>query len=60
MSGELEDVSKRSQAYYYDILNKKEVRKDFEILSHLYSLDLISYPGIEVEKLLNMKKKINL
>ena len=57
MSGELEDVSKRSQAYYYDILNKKEVRKDFEILSHLYSLDLISYPGIEVEKIIKYEEE---
>lgn len=44
-------VSTRSWAYYYNILEKNtDIKNNFRLLDHLRRLDIVSHPGIELEK----------
>lgn len=44
-------ISARSWVYYENILDDgNDVKKQFQLLNHLRKLDILSYPGIEIEK----------
>lgn len=51
MASNLIEVSARSKAYFIDIFGKnRDIKKDIELIEKLERLDLVSYPGIDLEK----------
>lgn len=51
ISSNLTEVSVRSKAYFIDIFGKsRDIKKDIELIEKLERLDLVSYPGIDLEK----------